>query len=446
LERPRPLVHLVVTIEGRVTGEHRLDEATVIGRDQSCDIQIDHQIVSRRHLQVTFEGDRWWITNLSSSNGTFRGSKRVTRIPLDRQVTLSLGNGGPVVSFAVEGGHHGAHPHERRRYRAIIGVIVALLIVAVAYNVYVTIQTRDQRALAQEIFYNIKSVQLDIARTESTLAAQGRSSAAVLARSRAQRQQLERNYDRFLSELGFYTGNMAPDEKLIYRIVRIFGESELAMPPDFVPEVRRYITRWRSTNRFRNAVLTARKRDYHREIAAAMLAQGLPPQFFYLALQESDFDAYAVGPATRIGYAKGPWMFMPETAMTYGLKIGSLFQLPRPDPADERHDFSKSTVAAAKYLKFIYSTDAQASGLLVMASYNWGENRVIRLVRTLPENPRDRNFWKLLLKYRAQVPQQTYDYVFSIVSAAVIGEDPRSFGFDFDNPLEHLESGETTTQ
>ena len=31
-----------------------------------------------------------------------------------------------------------------------------------------------------------------------------------------------------------------------------------------------------------------------------------------------------------------------------------------------------------------------------MASYNWGEQRVINLLRRLPANPRERNFWKLL--------------------------------------------------
>jgi hypothetical protein len=41
----------------------------------------------------------------------------------------------------------------------------------------------------------------------------------------------------------------------------------------------------------------------------------------------------------------------------------------------------------------------------------------------------------LLERYRNDVPDQTYDYVFSIVSAAVIGENPRLFGFPFDNPL-----------
>ena len=73
-----------------------------------------------------------------------------------------------------------------------------------------------------------------------------------------------------------------------------------------------------------------------------------------------------------------------------------------------------------------------------MASYNWGEQRVIRLLRSMPANPRERNFWKVLEKHREQLPLQTYDYVFYIVSAAVIGEDPRLFGFPFDNPLGFL--------
>jgi hypothetical protein len=75
-----------------------------------------------------------------------------------------------------------------------------------------------------------------------------------------------------------------------------------------------------------------------------------------------------------------------------------------------------------------------------MACYNWGENQVLPLIRSLPANPRDRNFWKLLTRYRDKIPQETYDYVFFIASAAVIGENPRLFGFDFDNPLANLDA------
>ena len=57
----------------------------------------------------------------------------------------------------------------------------------------------------------------------------------------------------------------------------------------------------------------------------------------------------------------------------------------------------------------------------------------------MPADPRERNFWKLLERHRERMPLQTYDYVFYIVSAAVIGENPRLFGFPIDNPLAAFE-------
>ena len=132
-------------------------------------------------------------------------------------------------------------------------------------------------------------------------------------------------------------------------------------------------------------------------------------------MQESDFQEMISGPPTYAGIAKGMWQFIPSTAAKYGLKLGPLVDLPRPDPSDDRHHWDRETKAAAAYIKDLYSTDAQASGLLVMACYNWGERSVLPLVRSMPPNPRERNFWKLLELHRDKVPQETYDYVFYIV-------------------------------
>ena len=176
---------------------------------------------------------------------------------------------------------------------------------------------------------------------------------------------------------------------------------------------------------------------FNQIIVNYLMRNNLPPQFFYLALQESDFKEQIVGPQTRYGYAKGIWQFISETAKRYGLKTGPLANQALYDAADERYNFPKATSAAARYIKDIYDTDAQASGLLVIASYNWGEHNIINLIRKMPENPRDRNFWKLLEKYKNEIPSETYNYVFYIFSAAVIGEDPKLFGFEFDNPLKN---------
>jgi hypothetical protein len=67
-----------------------------------------------------------------------------------------------------------------------------------------------------------------------------------------------------------------------------------------------------------------------------------------------------------------------------------------------------------------------------MASYNWGEHNVHDIVRSLPENPQDRNFWRLIADRRT--PHETYDYVLSIFSAAAICQDPGLFGFDVECP------------
>jgi pSer/pThr/pTyr-binding forkhead associated (FHA) protein len=476
---PEPSILKVdVDVNGVLVGQYSLHENTIIGRDDACDIKVDNEYVSRKHIEVCFESGSWWLRDLGSRNGTYVDNKRIERVPITAGTRARLGPPGPTLRFQpaeskplektpaadpdlseyidhyfgdgnmpagertmfIRRAFETVQTKQRKKYRFIIAAILFVSLLATGYGIYLHLQTRMQTQIAEDIFYQMKSLQVEIARTElAVLKATGGKEIGELVKSRERRRELEQNYDRFLKEIGFYSRNLSEDERLILRMARVFGESELAMPPDFVTEVKSYIRKWQSTDRLKKAVTLASSRNYPRLVANAMLAEDLPPQFFYLALQESNFDLYAVGPQTRMGFAKGPWQFISKTAMEYGLKIGPQFELPRPDPADERHDFQKSTSAAAKYLKFIYSTDAQASGLLVMASYNWGEEKVIPLVQTLPENPRQRNFWQLLTQHRNQIPQETYDYVLSIFSAAVIGENPRMFGFDFDNPLEHLD-------
>jgi hypothetical protein len=248
-----------------------------------------------------------------------------------------------------------------------------------------------------------------------------------------QRLQIERRYEQIAERA--YGRRLSAKELLILRVTRLFGECDVAAPQDYVREVTHYIDLWRSTKRYEQALKRAQDGGYARRIAAAFMARQLPVQYFYLAMQESDFIPTRSGPPTRFGIAKGMWQFIPETGKRYGLRPGPLFREARVDLEDERLNWERATTAAASYIKDIYATDAQASGLLVMASYNWGERRVVERLKKMPADPRERNFWKLLAQYPADVPPETYNYVFHIVAAAVIGEDPRLFGFNFDNPL-----------
>ncbi|NUM73937.1 transglycosylase SLT domain-containing protein [candidate division KSB1 bacterium] len=447
-----------------------------IGRDETCQVQFKDYIVSRVHAEVTFEQGQWWVSDLRSSNGVYRDDgEKVERAPLLDETRLMLGQEGPALVLTPELKHaaavtrvsepsmtryiqryfddkitEGVSEHtmmmrqafrqvrkkQTRVYGIALGLISVLLLGVGVYAVYQERQIRKQQALARDIFYEMKSLELLLAQLEKAVMQSGNTQMlSEVSKYRAKRDELEKNYDHFVDELGIYSKRMPEDERMILRMARLWGECEVDLPKDFVTEVRRFISMWKSTGRLENAIKRAYERGYVPKIAEAMLAHHMPPRFLYLALQESNFDATKCGPMTKHGYAKGMWQFIPETAKKYGLRTGPLVELQRYDPRDERHDFIKSTEAAARYLRDIYDTDAQASGLLVIASYNWGENKVIDLIRKMPENPRERNFWRLLKNYRERLPDETYNYVFYIFSAAVIGENPRIFGFKFDNPL-----------
>jgi len=458
-----------------------------IGRGEECEVCIKDEHVSRCHAEVTFENGTWCICDLNSTNGLYSLGRRFARTTIVGRMTIRLGIEGPEVSLRVteqpqeeeESGsasdaviaryveHYfgnaaanspaGEHTmfvrrafsqvqtRQKRKYGYVLGGLLICLIAAGTYAIYEHQQVKKQRAMAEDLFYAMKSLDIDIANLENAvLSSNSQQNSEVIRRYEQRHKEMEQSYNRFLATLHVYKPNMTEQEKLVMRVARIFGECELDMPPDFMAEVSRYIKLWQSSGRFARAVNLAKKNGYTSTISQALLAQDLPPQYFYLALQESDFDPYVSGPVTSKGIAKGMWQFIPETAVRYGLRLGPLVDLRRPDPSDDRHHYDKETKAAAQYIKDLYSTDAQASGLLVMACYNWGEGRVLPLVRSMPLNPRERNFWQLLAKHRDQVPQQTYDYVFYIVSAAVIGENPRVFGFDFDDPLAEPGSTKST--
>jgi peptidoglycan lytic transglycosylase D len=458
-----------------------------IGRANECEVCLKDDYVSRVHAEVAFENGSWWVRDLQSSNGIYVDDNRVDRTPITRPTLIRLGIEGPQISLEPElfspagilpankmksagsgtilrqyvdhyfsksadnapAGEHTVNVRrafakvQMQQKRTFGWIIAALLLVAVGaggYALYERRQLQRQRALAEDLFYAMKSLDLDIANLQRAVSESDNPQGAQLVRRySSRRKEMRDNYEQYLATLHIYDQKTTEEQRILLRVARIFGECELEMPRDFEAEVNKYIKYWQRSGRLAAAIRTAQQNGYVDTISKELLDHGLPPQFFYLALQESNFDPYVSGPVTRKGIAKGMWQFVPETAIKYGLKVGPLADLRRPDPSDERDQYEKATKAAARYLKDLYSTDAQASGVLVMACYNWGEDQVLPLVRNMPPNPRERNFWRLLAHHRDQIPQETYDYVFYIVSAAVIGENPRLFGFDFDNPLANLE-------
>ncbi len=361
---------------------------------------------------------------------------------------------------------HEDRTNQFRGYKKIIFWLAGLFLVLASLFAYQQIKLTNVRELAIDMFYDIKALEVSLFQAETKL----NESAEVLEltlkviadqklgiaqeRIKSEQQKLVNERKRIISERQKlanmkskyqqyvdeakslrirFPSDAQYEEELIAKVARGLGESELELPEGFVAEVRKYTKYWQKSTRMQQAIERLEKNLYAPVIIEALEKEGLPVYFLYLPLQESNYDAHAIGPETRFGIAKGAWQFLATTAREYGLSPGPLINDRVFDEKDERFDFIRSTQAGVKYLKHIYSTEAQASGLLVIASYNYGHSRVKSLISKMQDDPRDKNFWKFIQQYN--LPKETYDYVFYIFSAAVIAEDPKHFGFNFHPPL-----------
>ena len=474
-QKPAPSV-LVKVKKGLAQGNlKRFTKTFVIGRHQDNDLQIKEDCVSRNHVEIKFDGEQWWVRDLGSANGTYLDGLRIENVPLPEKAELELGKGGPVLSLEVERpqeieelqtrkkdfssetqiidhyfrssdsskageqtmmfrrAFERIHKKRSKKYLIAIGLSLCLLIAAGGVIFYQKNKLLKLKNTAIDIFYTMKALELQIAQLEDIILTKAdKTQIRDLSSKREKLREMERSYNDFVKDLGVYK-KIPEEERFILQIARLFGECEVNVPPGFAKEVKNYIKKWKSTDRLREAIQRAKSNNYIPTILKTLNENNLTPHFFYLPLQESGFEARAIGPKTRYGYAKGIWQFIPITAQYYGLQMGPKYKEGVYDPQDERFQFEKATQAAVKYIKDINHTEAQASGLLVMAAYNWGETKIREIIRQMPENPRERNFWCLLSN--KPIPQETYDYVFYIFSAAVICENPRLFGFDFDCPL-----------
>ncbi len=136
-------------------------------------------------------------------------------------------------------------------------------------------------------------------------------------------------------------------------------------------------------------------------------ANRMPEDLVYLAMIESGFNLNARSYAKAVG----PWQFIYSTGKIMGLESNWWY--------DERRDIERSTAAACRYLRKLY-TDF-GDWYLAFAGYNCGENRVQREIR----RSSTRDFWKM-----RRLPRQTRGYVPTFLAARRIAKNPQEYGFE----------------
>lgn len=159
---------------------------------------------------------------------------------------------------------------------------------------------------------------------------------------------------------------------------------------------------------------------YRPFIVSELKKAGLPVELSWLPLIESGFNVVALSKARALGL----WQFIPSTGYKFGLKRDIFI--------DERIDPVKSTKAAIAYLKELHNIFGDWN--TVLASYNCGEGRVLRVIRGQNINYLD-DFWDLYQR----LPRETARYVPRFLATLHIVKNLEKYGLDSIETVSPLE-------
>ncbi len=152
-------------------------------------------------------------------------------------------------------------------------------------------------------------------------------------------------------------------------------------------------------------LMLKRSGRYFPQVEPILRRKGVPDDFKYLMVIESNLDPKALS----VAGAAGLWQFTKATAKEFGMVVDS--------EVDERYNIEKETVAACEFLLRAYKLFGNWP--TAAASYNCGMGG---MVRRIAEQRRGSSFdlW---------LPEETTRYVYRILAAKMLFENPESFGF-----------------
>ena len=154
-----------------------------------------------------------------------------------------------------------------------------------------------------------------------------------------------------------------------------------------------------------STLMLKRSARIFKEVEPILEKYGIPDDLKYLMAIESNLDPSSVSPAG----AAGLWQFMPATGRQYGLEVNS--------NVDERYHTEKATEAACQYLRDAYKR--YGDWMTVAASYNAGMGSISSKLQDQREDSA-MDLWLVT---------ETSRYMFRILAAKMMFEDPMSFGF-----------------
>jgi len=76
-QRIPPIMINWINQNGETINQQFNSPEIIIGRDPSCELPVNDEMVSARHARLSYHNNQWWIEDLQSTNGTFLNEERV---------------------------------------------------------------------------------------------------------------------------------------------------------------------------------------------------------------------------------------------------------------------------------------------------------------------------------------------------------------------------------
>ena len=458
-----------------------------LGRGSDADLRFDDDGLSRLHASVYREGEKIWILDENSTNGTFVNGEKVPpsgtplydgdRVKIGHYTDLRVRfaqpqkeNAAPVIAADNKSAPQtvAASSDVPGSFGILPVALTAFAIFVIAISAaFIAIQalSADEPKIAQNTTIPNKQILDDNGEPiEDETPKPSPKPSKEPATGTNQTTETNSNLTVSPEDTNKTGGNnqlprkkfaeMSETEKDEYvkvkaeKIARIIGnQTSEPIPPEAVRSIRGhlkgYIDRVRASRSdscgqgafTRSDMTTVMERASKNApfILRAFYAEGLDPQIgLYVAMIESEHCPCLQSPTGALGM----FQFVRGTGREYNLQVkndGS------PSNPDQRCDPEPAARAAAQYLKYLTGRfgTGPMSFPLAIASYNSGQGGLSQnLEKALKAAAgQDRSFWTLVANQVVfeggigeQFRRENVKYVPKFFAAAIIGENPQDFG------------------
>lgn len=446
------------TVEGR-REVHFTGERITLGR-AGADVTINDSSLSRIHASINRDGDRVWVNDEGSTNGTLVNDIAVASsgTPLKDGDQIDLGSTTVFINFKADDQPEmfvgaSAAPITATRNNLPVKVIAAAAVVVILVAVIV-IGLASRNGSTEKLTVKRYGTPNENGSTPSTSANDPSPEPSSLPSPATS---LDANTDSSPSASPVVSAKrynaMSPDEQKQFvaseaqHVARMIGNREgYAFTSEVVAKIKvqvdAYARRLNSPKPSGSGcnmhhdltTLLSRARTYAPVVVRSFNEKGLSPQVgLYLAMIEAEFCpclSSGTGP-------KGYFQFASSTARRYGVQDVSSPKDTRPD---DRCKIEIMAPIAAQYMKDLIAMfgTGPLSVPLAVASYNSGEGglnenlkKALDAART-SDDP-ERSFWTLVSHEEmlsVQFQRENIKYVPKFFGAAIVGENPRVFGVD----------------